>query len=80
MHGGNGISDEHHVMRVLANVETVNAYEGAHDIHPGVFLGRRGSCRAENRPHCLIAATAPRAGFTNVPPSERYPSSRSMKS
>src|SRR6185503_5842919 len=33
MHGGNGISDEYHVMRVLSNLETVNTYEGTHDIH-----------------------------------------------
>src|ERR1700724_2030023 len=33
MHGGNGIADEFHVMRVLANLETVNTYEGTHDIH-----------------------------------------------
>src|SRR6266536_3268609 len=39
MHGGNGISDEFHVMRVLANLETVNTYEGTHDIH-ALSLGR----------------------------------------
>jgi glutaryl-CoA dehydrogenase len=39
MHGGNGISDEFHVMRVLANLETVNTYEGTHDIH-ALVLGR----------------------------------------
>jgi glutaryl-CoA dehydrogenase len=33
MHGGNGISDEFHVVRVLANLETVNTYEGTSDIH-----------------------------------------------
>jgi alkylation response protein AidB-like acyl-CoA dehydrogenase len=33
MRGGNGISDELHVMRVLANLETVNTYEGTHGIH-----------------------------------------------
>jgi glutaryl-CoA dehydrogenase len=33
MHGGNGISEEYHVMRVLSNLETVNTYEGTHDIH-----------------------------------------------
>ena len=32
MHGGNGISEEFHVMRVLCNLETVNTYEGTHDI------------------------------------------------
>jgi glutaryl-CoA dehydrogenase len=39
MHGGNGVSDEFHVMRVLANLETVNTYEGTHDIH-ALILGR----------------------------------------
>src|SRR6516225_10113522 len=39
MHGGNGISEEFHVMRVLANLETVNTYEGTHDIH-ALILGR----------------------------------------
>jgi glutaryl-CoA dehydrogenase len=39
MHGGNGISEEYHVMRVVANLETVNTYEGTHDIH-ALILGR----------------------------------------
>jgi glutaryl-CoA dehydrogenase len=39
IHGGNGISDEFHVMRVMANLETVNTYEGTHDIH-ALILGR----------------------------------------
>ena len=39
MHGGNGISDEYHVMRVLCNLETVNTYEGTHDVH-ALILGR----------------------------------------
>lgn len=39
MHGGNGISEEYHVMRVLANLETVNTYEGTQDIH-ALILGR----------------------------------------
>jgi glutaryl-CoA dehydrogenase len=39
MHGGNGISEEFHVMRVLTNLETVNTYEGTHDIH-ALILGR----------------------------------------
>jgi glutaryl-CoA dehydrogenase len=39
MHGGNGITDEFHVMRVLCNLETVNTYEGTHDIH-ALVLGR----------------------------------------
>jgi len=39
MHGGNGISEEFHVMRVMSNLETVNTYEGTHDIH-ALILGR----------------------------------------
>ena len=39
MHGGNGISAEFHVMRHAANLETVNTYEGTHDVH-GLILGR----------------------------------------
>jgi glutaryl-CoA dehydrogenase len=39
MHGGNGIADEFHVMRVLSNLETVNTYEGTHDVH-ALILGR----------------------------------------
>ena len=39
MHGGNGIADEFHVMRVQSNLETVNTYEGTHDIH-ALILGR----------------------------------------
>jgi len=39
MHGGNGIAEEYHVMRVLCNLETVNTYEGTHDIH-ALVLGR----------------------------------------
>jgi len=39
MHGGNGISEEFHVMRVLMNLETVNTYEGTHDVH-ALILGR----------------------------------------
>jgi glutaryl-CoA dehydrogenase len=39
MHGGNGISAEFHVMRHLTNLETVNTYEGTHDVH-ALILGR----------------------------------------
>ena len=39
MHGGNGISDEFHVIRHLLNLEAVNTYEGTHDIH-ALILGR----------------------------------------
>jgi glutaryl-CoA dehydrogenase len=39
MHGGNGIVDEYHVIRHMMNLETVNTYEGAHDVH-ALILGR----------------------------------------
>ena len=39
MLGGNGISDEYHVMRHMLNLEAVNTYEGTHDIH-ALILGR----------------------------------------
>lgn len=39
MHGGNGISEEFHVMRHMVNLEAVNTYEGTHDIH-ALVLGR----------------------------------------
>ena len=39
MHGGNGIASEYHVMRHLMNLETVNTYEGAHDVH-ALIIGR----------------------------------------
>jgi glutaryl-CoA dehydrogenase len=39
MHGGNGISDEFHVIRHVLNLEAVNTYEGTHDIH-ALILGR----------------------------------------
>jgi glutaryl-CoA dehydrogenase len=39
MHGGNGISGEYQVMRHMVNLETVNTYEGTHDVH-ALILGR----------------------------------------
>ena len=39
MHGGNGIADEFHIIRHMVNLETVNTYEGTHDVH-ALILGR----------------------------------------
>jgi glutaryl-CoA dehydrogenase len=39
MHGGNGISEDFQIMRHMVNLETVNTYEGAHDVH-ALILGR----------------------------------------
>jgi glutaryl-CoA dehydrogenase len=39
MHGGNGVSDEYHIMRHMCNLEAVNTYEGTHDVH-ALILGR----------------------------------------
>ena len=38
IHGGNGISDEYHVIRHVMNLEAVNTYEGTHDVH-ALILG-----------------------------------------
>ena len=39
MHGGNGIADDYHVVRHMLNLESVNTYEGTHDVH-ALVLGR----------------------------------------
>ncbi len=39
MHGGNGISADFHVIRHMVNLETVNTYEGTHDVH-ALIIGR----------------------------------------
>jgi len=39
MLGGNGIQDEYHIMRHVVNLETVNTYEGTHDVH-ALILGK----------------------------------------
>ena len=39
MHGGNGVSDEYHVIRHVMNLEAVNTYEGTHDVH-ALIMGR----------------------------------------
>ena len=39
MLGGNGIQDEYHIMRHALNLETVNTYEGTHDVH-ALILGK----------------------------------------
>jgi len=40
IHGGNGISDEYHVIRHCMNLEAVNTYEGTHDVH-SLILGHK---------------------------------------
>jgi glutaryl-CoA dehydrogenase len=39
LHGGNGIMEDYHIMRHMCNLETVNTYEGTHDVH-ALILGR----------------------------------------
>jgi glutaryl-CoA dehydrogenase len=39
MHGGNGIQEGYQIMRHMVNLETVNTYEGTHDVH-ALILGR----------------------------------------
>ena len=50
MHGGNGISDEYHVIRHMMNLEAVNTYEGTHDVH-ALILGRVCKRSPANRDH-----------------------------
>ncbi len=58
MHGGNGIVDEFHVIRHLLNLETVNTYEGTHDIH-ALILGRaQTGIRRSDRRHAALATAA----------------------
>ena len=62
MHGGNGISDEYHVIRHVMNLETVNTYEGTHDVH-ALILGRarpasRRSTRSLDACPCRRPATS----------------------
>ena len=45
MHGGNGIHDQYQVMRHMVNLETVNTYEGTHDVHALILGVRRQACR-----------------------------------
>jgi glutaryl-CoA dehydrogenase len=45
MHGGNGIHDEYHVIRHMINLETVNTYEGTHDVHALILGARRPACK-----------------------------------
>ena len=40
MHGGNGVSDEYHVIRHMLNLEAVNTYEGTHEMHT-LILGQK---------------------------------------
>ena len=44
MHGGNGVSDEYHVIRHVVNLEAVNTYEGTHDAAL-IPAGRKPACR-----------------------------------
>ena len=62
MHGGNGISAEFQVMRHAANLETVNTYEGTHDVH-ALILGRAitGICRLLMSPTMTARSPASRS-------------------
>ncbi len=57
MHGGNGISEGFPVMRHMINLETVNTYEGTHDIH-ALILGR-----AQTGPSGVFLKQSVQAGF-----------------
>src|SRR3546814_9320912 len=69
MHGGNGISAEFHVMRHLANRETVNTYEGTHDVH-GLILGRAITVIAS---FCAFLVPWKASASSNWPASSRAP-------
>ncbi len=85
MHGGNGIQIEYHVMRHTANLETVNTYEGTHDVH-ALILGRAitghagvfvsGACETQ-RAATSSAVIARASGRPSIP--ERLDSSSSMR-
>ena len=58
MHGGNGIQIEYKVMRHLANLETVNTYEGTHDVHALILGARRPACRRSFERRARLPACA----------------------
>ena len=61
MHGGNGISEEYHVIRHMVNLETVNTYEGTHDVHALILAApRRGFRRfSEGGDHLPLPPPSP---------------------
>ena len=71
MHGGNGIADEFHVIRHMLNLETVNTYEGTHDIH-ALILGR-----AQTGIQALLVSGR---ALTQEKPRRRFRASRSSNS
>ena len=58
MHGGNGISDEYHVIRHMMNLETTNTYEGTHDIHAQ-------ACCQQHLPPFIFTALDPNTSTNN---------------
>ena len=62
MHGGNGISAEFQVMRHAANLETVNTYEGTHDVH-ALIIGPR-----DHRHRRFLGARGPALGLIMLAP------------
>jgi glutaryl-CoA dehydrogenase len=58
MHGGNGISEEYQVIRHAVNLETVNTYEGTHDVH-ALILGRAITGIAAFLCACLATSAVP---------------------
>ena len=71
MHGGNGIAGEYHVMRHAINLETVNTYEGTHDVH-ALILGRAISMARDNACHALhgLYIFAEKLNFKPAPASK----------
>lgn len=67
MHGGNGISDEYHVIRHVMNLEAVNTYEGTHDVH-ALILGRaQTGLRPSPANACINERGAPGASLRGDP-------------
>ena len=85
MHGGNGISDEYHVIRHVMNLEAVNTYEGTHDIHalilgrarPGSRRSPRGlkrapAARRRHRHRCRRRAGRAASSMVSAAPATRW--------
>ncbi len=71
MHGGNGIMGEYHVMRHAQNLETVNTYEGTHDVH-ALILGRaQTGCRRSSEIACPLSPRRREGRSTPHPPGRR---------
>ena len=60
MLGGNGISDEYHIIRHVMNLEAVNTYEGTHDVCMRLFYGQADRWHSKFSYHLLVSIEATR--------------------